>query len=798
MGTTLLRDLRFAVRTLLKTPAFTAAVVTTMTLGIGATVTMFTVVNGIVLRPLPFPDSDRAVMLCETSPRVADRCVASPPNVADWARQVHALAAAGVARSGSVILEAPDGRVGLPGGIATPGFFQVLETAPALGRMLEEHDLDRGTNNVAVVTHAFWRRMLQGDPAAIGRALNIDGRTVTIVGVLREDAYVADYDYVQVWQPLTASLDNVDNRKWRGFTAIGRLAKGSSLQQLRAQLDTVRGQLAAAYPDANADWGTRVVPLRDQIVGTTRMTLWMFFGATAFVLLIASANVAGLLLVRATRRASEFAIRTSLGAPRARLVRQLLTESLVFSIAAGLLGLLLASWTTQAFVALAPSAIPRLDEITIDARVALFALAVSIGTALVFGLAPARQASKINLSTALKGIRQGTGRETRLRSALVVGEIALALMLFVSAGLLMRTFTSLLDWTPGFNREGLMTSWLLAPAATYRTTSAAVGVLERARDAVASAPGIQSAALASAPPLTNGDGSDALSIEGAPPIDSAVAPVAWFDISPEYFDTLGLPVVKGRSFTAADAGGAPNVAIINQTLARRFFGGSDPLGRRVKVNSHISEIVGIVADMTSHRPDQPTPPQIYWPIRQYPRLAAYLVMRVTPGAEGIEKLVRARIASVDPAVNVNPVQSLNDRFARTLITPRFNMLLLTAFAVAAIALAAVGVFGVIAYSIASRTREIGVRIALGATPQRLVGDVVRRGMVLTGLGIAIGAAGALASGRLLATMLYGLPATDGITLALTLVGFAAVACGATYLPARRAARIDPLAALRAE
>jgi putative ABC transport system permease protein len=800
MATTLLRDLRFAVRTLLKAPAFTAAVVATMTLGIGAAVSMFTVVNSIVLRPLPFPESERVVMLCETHVKVGDRCIASPPNVADWAKNVPALESAGVARSGTVVMQAEEGRISVRGGIATAGFFRVLRTTPALGRMFADADMNRGSNMVAVVSQAFWRRVLHGDPTAVGRALTIDGQSVTVIGVLQADAYIPQFDLVEVWTPLTTSRDNVDNRQWRGFMAIGRLAPGRDVTELRAELDTVRAQLAAAYPDANAEWGTRVVSLRDQTVGSTRTTLWMFLGATGFVLLIACANVAALMLVRATRRASEFAVRASLGAGRGRLVRQLLTESVVFSVAGGLLGLLLASWTTRAFVLVAPPSIPRLDEVAIDGRVAAFAVLLSIATAIVFGLAPARQASKIDVSTALKGGRHGSARETRLRSALVVGEVALALVLFVSAGLLMRTFMRMTDWNPGFEREGLMTSWLLAPPGKYRTGAAAVDVLERARDEVASAPGIRSAGLASAPPLFNGDGGDTLSIEGGPPVDPASAPVEWFDASPGYFETLGLPMVRGRGFTASDTAGTPNVAIINQTLAKRFFGASDPIGRRVTMTAmaYTSEVVGVVADMKSYRADQPIGPQIYWPIRQYRRLAAYLVIRVAPGTPGVEQLVRARVAAVDPEVQAGPMLSLNETFGRTLVTPRFNMLLFGAFAFVAIALAAVGVFGVIAYSIASRTREIGVRIALGATPQRLITDVVRRGMVLTGAGMAIGLAATLALGRVLATLLYGLPPTDWITLALTVVGFASVAFGASYLPARRAARIDPLAALRTE
>lgn len=796
MATTLLRDFRFAVRTLLKRPAFSAAVVVTMTLGIGATVSMLTVVDSIVLRPLPFPESERAVMLCETHLKVADRCIASPPNVLDWAKNVRALESAGVARSGSAMVQTNEGATGVAGGIATAGFFRVLRTAPALGRVFEERDMDRGSNNVAIVSDAFWRRVLHSDPAAVGRPAVIDGRSYTIIGVLPAGTYVPQLDFVEVWRPLTTSIDDVDNRKWRGFMAIGRMAAGATMPRLRAELDTVRTQLAAAYPDANAEWGTRVVRLRDQMLGSTPTTLWMFLGATAFVLLIACANVAGLLLVRVTRRSSEFAVRASLGAGRGQLVRQLLVENSIFSLASGLLGLVVASWTTRAFVLVAPESIPRLDEVSIDERVAAFALLLSVAVALIVGLAPAFQASKVDVSTVLKGGRHGSARETRLRSTLVVGEIALALMLFVSAGLLMRTYVRMTEWNPGFGREGLMTSWLLAPSAKYRTPASAVDVLERVRDAIAAAPGIRAAGLASAPPLFNGDGSDALSIEGGPAIDPAAAPVDWFDISPGYFETLELPITRGRGFGAADAAGAPNVAIINQTLAKRFFGASDPLGRRVTVKTHTSEIVGVVADTKPYRSDRPTRPEIYWPIRQYPRLAAYLVFRLSPDAGEVGKLVRARVASVDPDVQPGELVSLSQQFSRMLVTPRFNMLLVAVSALVAITLAAVGVFGIVAYSIASRTREIGIRIALGATPQRLVAEVVKRGMVLTGIGMTIGLGAALASGRVLATMLYGLPATDALTLTLTLLGFAAIAFAASYLPARRAARIDPLAALQ--
>ncbi|MGB2716568.1 MAG: ABC transporter permease [Vicinamibacterales bacterium] len=789
-------DIRFAIRTLLKTPGFLLTVVTTMALGIGTTTSMFTVVNGIVLRPLPFPGSERVVLVCETNPRVREWCVASPPNVADWAGESRLLESAGVARGESFIARNDEGSSGIQGGIATPGFFRVLRITPMLGRLFEDADLNRGSNGVVLVSHAFWRRALQGDGAVIGRTLSLDGRMFTVVGVLPADAYVPDFPSVEVWKPLTASIDNVDNRSWRGFAAIARLRPGVSLPELRAELQTIAARLSAAYPDANAGWGINVLNLRDRTVAPTRTTLWTFFGATAFVLLIACANVAGLLLVRATRRAPEFAVRTSLGAGRGRLVRQLLTESLVLSLLGGAAGLLLALWTTRAFVVLAPASIPRLDEVSIDARVAIFAVLLSAITAVLFGLAPARQASDFDLGDALKGRRHGTRRETRLRSALVIAEMALALVLLVGAGLLVRALDRVLRWEPGFSRQGLATSWLLAPANTYRTTGSAVGALERARDAIAGLPGMQSVALASAGPLFGGVETGAIAIEGAPPIDPSAATVNWFDVSPEYFDVVGIATVKGRTFTERDVGGAPHVAVINQSLAARFFGSANPIGQRVTIMKHTSEIVGIVRDIRPYRPDLAAPPEIYWPIRQYPRLAAYLVMRTDrePSAQS----VRTRVASVDPSMQVSPVVSLNERFSRVLVTPRFNALLLGAFAFVALALATVGVSGVIAYSVASRTREIGIRIALGATPRRLMTEVVSHGMTLAAIGMVLGIAGALAFGNVLATMLYGLAPHDFVTLCLAIAVFTAIAFCASYVPARRAARIDPLTALRQE
>jgi putative ABC transport system permease protein len=797
MFDTVLRDLRFSLRTLAKAPTFTVAVVATIALALGATTAMFAVVDGILLRPLPFPGSDRTFALCETNPGIGDWCGASPMNVADWARATRALEEAGVARTEPLVAHDGSGSYSVRGGIASPGFFRVLGLRPMLGRLIEERDLLPGANHVALVSHAFWKQRLGGTPGALGRLVTIDESPYSVIGVLPADGYLPEgsLDRIEVWKPLTASVDDVSDRNWRGFTAIGRSAPGISRVALMARLETVRAGLAAEYPGSNKDWGLRIVGLREHLVGDVRSTLWIFLGAVGFVLLIACANVAGLLLVRATGRASEFAVRASLGASRKRLAQQLVTESLLLSLAGGALGLLLASWATAAFVAVAPGTIPRLGEVTIDGRIALFALLLAAATALVFGLAPAGRASLTDLTGALKGRRATSGADTRLRSAFVVAQIALALMLLVGAGLLTRGFGRLLQRDLGFERANLVTTWMLPPVSLTNK----VATMEQVRDEVAAIPGVRSAALTSTVPLFGGEETGGLAIEGRPPIAPKDAPtVQWFDTGPHYFETLGVKIRRGRAFTVADVQASAAVSVVNETFARRFFGGQDPIGQRVTVEQHASQIVGVVADVNPLRPDQPTLPQIYWPIEQYRRGAAYLILRTTPGITGIEKAVRARAAAVNGGIQLSEMISLDERFSKRLTSPRFSMLLVVTFALVAMLLAAVGVYGVIAYAVASRTRELGVRIALGALPGRLVVAVLRRGMMLTGIGIAAGCAGALAVGRLLTSLLYGLPATDPVALAGAVALLALAATVACWVPARRASRVDPVSALRAD
>jgi putative ABC transport system permease protein len=796
----ILHDIRYAFRTLARTPSFTAAVVATVALAVGATTAMFTVVNAVVFRPLPFPDSERTVMLCETNASIGDWCGASPMNVADWARNNRTLESAGVARTEPFIGRDASGSYPVRGGIASPGFFRVLRPRPVHGRLFEDRDMDRGANHIVLVSHAFWQQRLGGDPGIVGQQLVLDGQAFTVVGVLPQGSYIplSHLADAEVWKPLTASVDNVENRSWRGFTAIGRLAEAATAESLGAELQTLRAQLAAAYPDANKDWGLRTVALRTEVVGDVSVTLWIFLGVVAFVLLIACANVAGLLLVRASGRESEFAVRTSLGAGLRRLLQQLVTESLVLSLVGGGIGLLLAAAVTRAFVSLAPPSIPRLDEVSIDGRVVAFTFALSAAVAVIFGSSPVRVAWKATLSGALQGHRATRGAGTRMRSALVVAELSLALMLLIGAGLLTRSFARLLAWDPGFDRAGLVTTWML-PARETRPGATPVALMERVREEVAALPGVRAAALGSGGPLFGGVETGGLEIAGQPAFAPSDMPtVQWFNVSAGYFDTLGIRLVRGRRFTATDTAEAPPVALVNQAMARRFFGGLDPVGRLVTVSDHPADIIGVVSDVKPLRPDEPTPPQIYWPNDQYRRGAAYLVVRTASGVTGIEKAIRERVASVDPDVQLSAFGTIEDRLSTNLVSPRFSMLLIAFFALIAVLLASVGVYGVIAYSVACRTREIGVRMALGATPRRLVATAINGGLRLVGIGIVAGVAGALAVGRALASLLYGLPANDARTLGSAVALFALVAVVACWLPARRASQVDPVVALRAE
>ncbi len=800
----LMQDLRFSVRNLVRRPGLTLAIIATLALGIGANTAIFTVVRSIVLRPLPFPHSERVVQIAETNERLGAIVTASPPNVDDWARMSRSIEDMGLARRETVVLSDEEGTRSARGGVATPGWFTVQGAEPELGRLMGPEDMPVGSNDVALISHRFWMDHFDGSPAVLGTRMTVDGQSVRVIGVLPADSWIYRFDDVDVWRPLTSIGDDYTERRWRGFFVLGRMADGVTLQQARDEMERIRASLAEAYPDANRGWGIRVTLLRDQVSGPVRSTLWVFLGAVGFVLLIGCVNVANLLLVRATDRSGEFAVRASLGATGGRLVRHLLTESVVVSLVGGGLGLLVAYWGTDAFLSVAPASIPRLSEVHIDLRVLLFTIGLSALTALLFGLAPALHAWRTDLGGRLRSAHDGGRRRGRFRNALVVGETALALVLLIGAGLMTKGFVGLTRWDPGFDTSGLVTTWALAPHAKYPNGQEVAALLARAEDALRSLPGVEGVGASSAGPLFGGQESDDFQIVGNPVASADERPTArWFDISPGYFPTLGLPLLQGRDFTSGDdAGGAP-VAIVNRTFADRYLTDGDAVGRRVIMHGRTMEIVGVVPDVPPLRSSDALRAEIYWPKAQEPRWATFYVIRTagptsSSSIASLERAAKDRLKTVEPDLQVSSFVPLTEYEARAFVSPRFNMLLVDAFALLALVLAAIGIYGVIAYSVAQRSREMAIRIAVGAQPRGMVRDIVADGMRIALLGLALGVVVAFALSRVLRGLLFGVPATDPSTYVAVALGYALVAVVACTLPARRAGRLDPVEVLRTE
>ncbi len=799
MVASFIQDLGFAARSARHAPGFSLAVIATIALGIGANTAIFTVVNGILLRPLPFDDSERVVILCETHERVGDYCVASPPNVEDWARRSDAFESLGLARNWMFVLDGPDGSRALSTGVATPGWFETQRLTAATGRLFAAQDLQPGNNRVVVLSHSLWQTRFGADADIVGSTLVLDGNPFAVIGVLPADAWIHDFSGAQIWVPLTTIQDDVENRSWRGFVALGRLADNTTLAGARDEMEAVRATLAAEYPESNQGWGLRIEPLREHVAGSARSTLLLFLSAVGLVLLIACANVANLLLVRSTARAQEFAVRTAIGAGRIRLARQLLTESVLLATLGSGAGVLLAWWTTTVFLQLAPPNIPRLDEVTMDTGVLGFALLLTVATALLFGLAPTISVARGQLGESLKARSAVDRRGHGFRDALVVAELALAVMLLLGAGLLTRGFTGLLSWDPGFDRDNLVTAWGLAPPGKYETGAQAIDLFERAAAEIRGVPGVESVGLTSAGPLFGGIETEGLHIEGRPVAPPDEWPTArYYDVGTDYFDAMGITVLRGRDFESTDRAEGVPVTMINETLARRHFADVDPLGQQLTMFDRTWEIVGVVGNIRPFQPDAPVDAEVYIPKRQFPRLATFFVVRTRGDPMSVEDSVRTRLQALDPDFDLGRFRTIDEIAGGELVSPRFNMLLVGLFATVALVLAAIGTYGVMAYAVSSRTHEIGIRMALGARPAGILAVVIRRGMTLAAAGLLLGVGGALALSRVLEGLLYGVSPGDPLTIVAVAAVFGAVALAACWLPARRASKLDPLVALRAE
>jgi putative ABC transport system permease protein len=800
----LVSDVRLAVRSLAKHRTVTVVAVATVALSIGVTTAVFSVVNGVVLRPLPFTSADRLVALCEVDRgETTDWCGASVPDVYDVAERVPDIAVAGVARSWPFMMRTTDGTENVRGGLASAEAFEALGIAPLAGRLIAPDDIGTNWRRVVVLGYDFWRMRFGARRDVIGQSITLDEEPHTIIGVLPPDARLPQLETVDLWRPVHVSPRDEERRDWHGFLAFARLRDGASLEQTRRDVAAVAADIQRQHFPTQAGWTIQVKPWLDVLVGSVRRTMYIFLGAVGFVLLIGCANVANLLLARSTVRQREMALRTALGATRVSLVRAMLVESFVLAIAGAVAGLLLAWWASHAFVALAPAGIPRIDQVGLDPSVLIFTIGLSVLTTLLVGAAPAFRATHVNVHTTLsEGGRSGTsGRAaTRLGSILIVTEIALAVILVTGAGLLGRTFTTLMSWRPGFEQQHLLTAWALASTGKYPARQQYVALFARAEDELRTIPSVVSVGTGSAGPLFGGDGDGLFTIDGRTPATGAPRQAAfWFDISPSYFRTIGLPIIRGRDISDRDAEGAPLVAVVNEAFVRRYLG-AEPLGRRIHMIEHDADftVVGVVRDVPPVRPGDDVQPQIFWSNRQVPRPATYFLVRTTGDPANVSSAIRARLHDVDPDIHVSRIRTVREWLSLELVRPRFSAVLLTTFGVLALVLAAIGTYGLIAYAVVQRTREIGIRMALGARPRAIVGEVLGRGMTLAALGVGLGFIGALVLTRLIRGMLAGVSANDPLSFgvgAALLIGGAALAC---VLPARRASRVDPVVALRAD
>jgi putative ABC transport system permease protein len=821
---TLLQDIRYSARTLLKTKGFAAAATLALALGIGANSAIFSVVNAVLLRPLPYANSDRLVLISETNMQpqaMSDQLPVAPANFVDWREQQSSFESMGACANNIFNLTGTGEPERIMGMFATAGMFDTLGVRPLVGRVFSNEEEEPGNGRVVVLSHSLWQRRFNAEASAIEKAITLNNEPYTIIGVMPEGfrsvsrisggAALADSE---LWLPFSSTsraAEFMRNRTTHLLAVIARLKPAVTREQAEADLAAIASRLEQAYPESNSGFGINITPMHEQIVGKTRPMLLVLLGAVAFVLLIACANVANLLLARAAARQKEIAIRTALGASRGRLVRQLLTESLLLSLAGGTAGILLALWGVDLLRGLAPRDLPRLSEVRLDLGVIGFTLMISILTGLVFGFAPAFGASKPDLNETLKegsrGSTRSFGGRSSLRSMLVVSEVALALVLSIGAGLMIRSFLRLQQVNPGFNAANVATLELALPPNKYQKAEHQKAFFQEVIRRVENLPGVQSAGITNAVPLSRGDRSAGFTIDGRPDPAQGEGPSASVrTISADYFKAMGIPLLAGRFFTEADRTGAPDVTIINEALARRYFPNADALGKRI-LSTRLQllggepvtrEIVGIVGDVRHFGLDIEPRAEMYLPYNQDAWPGMNLMVRASTDPTALVAAVRNEIWAVDKDQPIYNVKSMEQRVAESTSQRRFNMLLLVVFAFVALMLAAVGVYGVMSYSVTQRTHELGIRQALGAQAADVVRLVVGQAIALAGAGVALGLAASFALTRLMSGLLYGVSATDPLTFAVIPLVLIGVALVASFVPARRATKVDPMIALRHE
>jgi putative ABC transport system permease protein len=805
---TLRQDIKYAWRHLLRSPGFSTVAIVTLGLGIGANSAIFSVVNAVLLKPLPYAEPERLVALHHLSD--GHPASMSGPNFTDLRTSSRTLADAAAFTGSRTILTGQGEPVRLASAQVSAGLFTLLGISPQLGRTFNPEENAPGRTKVAILSFALWQQRFGGDPKIVGKAIVLDGVSTEVVGVMpRGFSFPAAR---ALWTPLeyTKSFTTEQRSNWY-LTGVGRAQPGVPIDQVVAEVRTIGNQLAAQYPDDNAGVGLTAVPLHEDTVGNIRRAVLVLLGAVGLVLLIACTNVANLLLARAAAREGEMAVRSALGAGRGRLIRQLLTESIILGVAGGSLGLLIAIWGVDALIALEPQGVPRLSDVRVDSGVVLFTAGLSLLTGLLFGVVPALQSTGSAVAGTLKEGGRGAVSSrggARLRGTLVIVEMALAVMLLAGAGLLMRSFIRLASVDPGFHAGQALTFELSLPDTRYGDEPQQIAFFHQLLPRLRALPGVQSASGVLSLPLTGSSTVLSFAVEGRPKLPPSQEPAMEVRVATtDYFQTIGIPLRRGRLFTADDRPGSQPVVLITESAARQYFPGEEPLGQNITLGWRRGKgkpyaggvVVGIVGDVKDAGLDEEEPPQLYLPYDQWPVQSMSVVMKtaVPPGTLG--EAARRAVYSVDPNLPVANVRTLEEIVARSISQPKFYMTLLTAFAGAALALAAIGIFGVLSYAVAQRTREIGIRIALGAQQRAVRAMVVRQAMIFAGAGIAIGTVCALILSRwLVATLLFSTSPHDGGTFALVACLLAAVALASSYVPARRATRVDPIVALKAE
>jgi putative ABC transport system permease protein len=803
------QDVRYAGRTFVRSPGFVSIAIATIAIGVGANAAIFSVVNATLLRPLPYPRAGELVLVSgsnrQTGQSTGD---ATPANFLDWRARNHSFTGMAAFREASVTLTAGDHPERRRAAIVNANFFDVLGITAALGRTFRPEDEVHGAPRTSVISDALWRERFGGRPDAIGQRVHFDDETYTIVGIMPPGI---DYPgKAQVWIPphwpvpddplLSAAQDPSTQRNHGYFFVLARLKHGVTEKGAAADIDAVAASMERDYPNTNQNVGATLVGLRDDLLdGDIRTTTLLLFAAVGLLLLIAAANVSGLLMARASARHHEIALRVALGASRGRIVGQLLTESLLLAAIGGVSGVLLALWLVPALVSLSPSDLAVAGDVTIDRNVLLFGFGLSTVTGLLFGLAPARQLSRLNVNEDLKQTARGSAsaRQRRLRGVLVAGEIALSLVLLVAAGLTVRSFIQVQRVSSGFDPEHVLTVGI-APGSTRYTPAQRAEFWERVVRAVSQVPGVQRAAAISRLPLLPGNSTRGLAIKDVPPNVQATA--NYRTASPDYFGVMGIPLLRGRWFEDGDREERPRVAIISSSMAQRYWTGRDPIGQHFQIDVPGPEytVVGVVGDVRAASLELAPQPTLYVPYRQDAFPSMVIVAKTPAAASSMTNAIRAAIWQVDKDQPVGAVLTMDEQLSHSLQRRRFSVTLLSIFGAVAALLAAVGLYGVLAFIVAQRRREIGVRMALGATERDVIRDVLGHGLQLAAFGVSIGLALALAITRLMSAFLFGTSPTDVATFAGAATLLALIAAIASLIPALRASRVDPLVALRDE